>query len=150
MPDSSPDIGAAVMLYIRACSPLISAFNPLVILNWPDKPATQIKVPPYKNVVYISTGVGGPGDIGLGMYQSRIDIQCYGVDRKTAYDMYRMVDYYLLPPNERVKTSFIYANCRVKKVEREGGFLRLVDADAANWNYTTAPYIFTFDLTPVS
>jgi hypothetical protein len=150
MADTSPDIGAAVMLYIRDCAPLTVAYNPIVILNWPTGSGQEIKVPPFRNVVFIGTGVGGPGDVGLGMNASRLDIKSYGVDRRIAYEIARMVDQYLLPYSERRKTSFVKAQCSVKRIDREGDFLRLIDDTAGKWPFTVRSYIFTYSLEPVS
>lgn len=150
MPDSNPDLSAAIKLHLQASTAIEAAYTGIKILHeWP-RGNDKIVVPPYKTLILIQTGRGGRGDIGLGLQEERVDLMCYGSNRIEAYNLWRKLDWYLLPKDRSRKTHFHYANTRVKVIARESGPLRLTDADAQDWPYCFAPYIFIYDGVPTS
>ena len=152
-----PDIGAAIMLYLKDCTelnPILGSGRSMrVVLEWPKAPNNFV-VPDsegkFLNCIMVETGKGGPGAVGSSLIKERIDLKYYGANRKTANDLFRVGNSYLIPVNERTKTSFIRANCRVYQIEVEGTGLRLTDPDASNWPYTLGSYIVTYSGVPVS
>lgn len=140
-----PDVGAALRLYLADCTDLVSLYvSNRIFLEWPSNFIIPTATGQHSNCIMVEAGKGGPGPIGLGQIQERIDVKYYGANRKTANDMCRLGNGYLMPASERVKTSFTKARCLVYKVEIEGIGLRLVESGAANWPYTLATYMVTY------
>lgn len=144
MATALPDLGAAVMLQLKASAEIMTLVTNRIYLEWPANLIVPDAEGKYLNAILISSGKGGPGDIGLTVQDERVDIMCFGANRKTAYDIWRAVDWYLLGHAGNVKTSFTRANCRVMTAAREGGPLRLVEPDMGNWPYTMGPYRFKY------
>ena len=149
---ADPDLGAAIMQHMRACTELVTEVGTIqrIFLEWPKDlvvPTTEGK---YLNCVLIETGKGGPGDIGLSLKDERVTIKYYGANRMVANNLYRLGNSYLIPPGERTISSFKRANCSVKTVFSEGVGLRLRDPDASNWHFVEASYIFRYSRIPIS
>lgn len=149
MVDELPNLGIAIRDYIRESTVLISvdylgSVNNITV-GWPGDKNNPINVPPFQDRIIINTGRGGQGDIGLGLQQERVDIDCYGKTEAKANQIWRALDFYFFPVNTRRKTSFTRKGCQVNKIQREGGALKLVDESSANWPYTHATYIFTYN-----
>lgn len=148
---ATPDLGAAIMLHLRACAELVSAIsnNDRIFLEWPKGLVVPTPEGKFINCILIETGKGGPGDIGLALIDERVTIKCYGANRKTANDIYRIMHSYLMRLDERTVTSFKRANCSVRIVFSESTGLRLNDPTAANWDFVEAAYIFRYSAIPI-
>jgi hypothetical protein len=143
------NLGVAIRTYLRESTTLAHAdylgSNDRITVDWPADKADPIKVPRFQNRIIILAGRGGPGDVELGIQVERVDIACYGSNAGQCYKIWRALDFYLNPIGVRRKTSFTRNGCQVNTIVREGGPLRLVDPDAANWPYTVATYLFNYN-----
>ncbi len=156
-----PDLGAAILVYLKLDTPdddgLVGlTYNTTngenrinIFLEWPSGKNKPIEVPPFRNCIIINTGRGGEGDIGIGLQSERVDIHCYGLTRRDAYQLWRRLDWYLCPPDRSRKTNFVAAHTNVQRIVREGGPIRLVDPSRADWPYVVGTYIFTYNGVPV-
>lgn len=155
-----PDLGAALLVYLRADNVdddglvglTADGLKARIYLEWPKDKANEIVVPPFKNCILIQTGRGGDGDIGLGLQVERVDIHCYGLTRRDAYQLWRRLDWYLVPPDRSRKVSVTVdsAHTRIHKFEREGGPNRLIDSTMSDWPYVVASYLVTYSGVPIS
>lgn len=148
MPTLLPDLSAAIKLYLADSTDIVAITSTRIYQEWPTG-NDKIIVPPFtgKSCILIKTGVGGPGDIGLSLQDERVDLCCYGTNRNNSYILWRTLHAYLFPPGQRQTTSFTKANCRVHTIFQEGGPLRLIDANQADWPYVSCPYIFRYSAT---
>jgi len=147
MATAIPDLSAALLLRVRSFS-AITALAPSarIRLSWPRKASGELEfsVPPYVYFVLISTGRGGPGELGSARLGERVDISCYGPDDRTAMLLWRTVHYALCPPIGSTRgNSFTLAGCTVNNIQPEGGPSRLIDPDT-KWPYVTGGYIVDF------
>lgn len=144
-----PDVGAAILQYLKdsedITDPSIVGSN--IFLGWPEKDRA-ITIPTnatnFINLILIEAKRGGPGDIGLGLIAQRVTFKCYGVNKLQASNIWRVLDYYLMKPDGRTKTSFTKASTIVNKIEQESGPNELTDVSAANWPFVEASYIVTY------
>jgi hypothetical protein len=154
-----PDLAAALLVYLRADNVhddglvglTADGLKARIYLEWPSDKNNEIIVPPFRNCIIISTGRGGQGDIGLGLQEERVDIYCYGISRRDAHQLWRRLDWYLIPPDRSRKVSVTVdsAHVRIHTIVREGGPIRLVDPDRSNWPYTVGSYLITYSGVPV-
>lgn len=150
---ANADIGAAIMLRLKSCTELTTGYTASrIFLEWPKNPPLVVPTTDgkYLSCILIETGKGGRGNIGSGLREERVDVKYYGANRKTANDMYRLGTSFLVPPTERVKSSFVLAGCSVAYILEEGVGAPLNDPGAANWPYTLGTYIVTYRSIPVS
>jgi hypothetical protein len=146
-PNKGPDLAAAIKLQLTDSTDIAAFGIEGIYTEWPKKDK-QIIVPEYKNCIMINSGVGGRGDVGSSLQEERVDLFCYGTNKLNAYLLWRFMDWWLYPQDRSRSCNFLKAHCRVYKVQRESGPLRLVDPDIIGWHYTMAPYIFTFSGVP--
>ena len=149
---ATPDLGAAILIRMRDCTDLVTAIgsSQRIFLEWPKGLVVPDSTGKFLNCLLIETGKGGQGYIGLGLIEERVTLKFYGANRKTANDLYRIGNSYLIQPTERVTSSFRAANCRVNIVEAENQGLRLEDPSASKWPFVEASYIFTYGAIPLS
>lgn len=152
MADESPDIGAAIRDYLKDSTVLIDVNHlstPNNIYVGLPKKNGQLTVPRFTDFISVITGRGGQGEIGLSLFEERIDIYCYGSNEAKCKRIARALMWYIHPQDVRRSSSFIRKNCRVYDMTLEGGPLTLTDPDAADWPYTTVTYIAKYSLVPV-
>lgn len=137
-----PDVGAAIMLQLKSISDITSLVSNRVYLEWPTDLVVPTSDGKYINAILINAAVGGQEDDLMNI--TRVDIKCYGANKKSALDLWTVMDWHLLGADKRVKTSFTRASCKVLSVTKENGPLSLVDPDASNWRYTLGTYIFRY------
>lgn len=153
MVDEAPDIGAALRDYLKDSTVLVdanhvgSANN--IYVGMPSKNGTLF-VPNYSNFIAIITGRGGPGNIGLGLYDERIDIFCYGEDERRCKRIAGAVRMYIEPQDIVRRTSFTRKSCNVYVLMLEGGPNTLTDPDIAYWPYTVLTYRVKYNSVPVT
>ena len=88
-----PDLGAAIMLHLKASSDIMTLVTNRIYLEWPSGLAVPTAEGKFLNAILIQSGRGGPGEIGSGIQDERVDIMCFGANKKTAYDIWRVVDW---------------------------------------------------------
>jgi hypothetical protein len=147
--DEIANYGVAIRTFLRESSVLASApylgSNTKIYVGFPTDKNNQLTVPPFSNMVVILPSRGGPGDVGLGQQESRIDIRCYGSDEIQSKKIWRALDYYLYPLDTRRATAFTRNNCQINWIIRESAEWTLTDSDAANWPFTMAAYIVNYN-----
>lgn len=137
---ATPDIAGAVIGYLLASTEITALAGTRISSN--RKPGWNL--PAY--AILVEPGRGGfPVDPPL--EDERMDIRVYGPNDKSANDLWRLVNAYLLR-HDGGPMAFRSATCAVAVVTREGGPLRLVDGDGL-WPYTLASYHFLYNGLPI-
>lgn len=155
MVDLRPDIAAAVLAYTKDSADLTQAnmAGSNIFLEWPTKnDVLTIPTSPdnFLNVILIESKRGGAGDIGGGLFESRVIYKVYGKNKLQASNMWGALDYYLMKPDGRTQTSFTRASTNVKVITQEGGPQELYDPDASGWPYIVQAYLFLYSGVKVS
>lgn len=143
MATAIPDIAAALLLRLKSFSAVTTLATGGILLTWPKKAdgSLAFDVPPFKRLILIQTGRGGPGELPSARMGERFDLLCYGTDERTANELWRTVHYAICPPMGSGRANgFTLAGCHVNNVQMEGGPNRLIDPDTG-WPYCQASYV---------
>jgi hypothetical protein len=138
---ATPDIAGCVIGHLLESSEITALCGTRISSNR----KASWSLPAY--AILVEPGRGGfPQDPPL--EDERFDIRCYGPNDKSANDLWRLVNAYLLR-HDRGPVAFRSATCAVANVEREGGPLRLTDGDGL-WPYTLGSYHFLYSGVPLA
>jgi hypothetical protein len=130
---ASPDIAGAVIAHLLA-SPEIATVAGTKISS---RRKAEWNLPAY--AILVEPGRGGV-PLDPPFEDERFDIRCYGPNEKSANDLWRLVNSYLMR-HDGGATDFVAASTRVYTVTREGGPNRLLDGD---WPFTLGTYHFQY------
>jgi hypothetical protein len=141
-----PDAFAAIMLQLRADSYILTLTEGRIADE--VKPPWGFTAERAKYAIVVLGPRGGPGEIGLGMYDERYDIVVYGPTSRNASDFTRYVRAYLVPYDQTIANGFKQANTDVRIVREEAAPTKLRDP-ATRWPYLTLPLRIIYDGKPI-
>lgn len=86
---------------------------------------------------------GGPGQIGQGRHQTRLDVWCYGSNALEAVNLWRVVHPALCPEIGSGVRGWLASGCRVVDVVQDADPIPSDDLEVG-WSVLVTPYLLTW------